>query len=505
MPASSPSVGAGLAALEARLAQDLAWLELPARPWVLPVPGQAASSFDVAIVGAGMAGLTAAAALRLAGIRTVCFDRAPAGFEGPWVTTARMETLRSPKHLTGPALGLPALTFRAWYEAIHGEAAWQALDKIPRPMWMDYLRWFRRVTGVEVRNGHEVRAVRPLPDDTGVELELRTPERTWCERFPRVVLASGRDGLGGAAVPDFAAALDRDRWAHSSDPFDAEALAGRRVVVIGGSASAMDCAATALEAGAAGVDLLIRRPVMPLVNKTKGAGYPGMVHGYLDLPDADKWRLRRYFNRVQVPPPRGSTLRVSRHPNARFHLGAPVLAAGQHGGGVWLDTPLGRFEADMVLLATGFRSDLPNRPELAAIAPAIRLWSERYQAPADDADEELAGMPDLGPAFEFRERSPGACPGLSRVHCFCYPAMMSHGALAGDIPAISEGAQRLARGMASLLLRDAFEAHLAAVQAYDDPELLGDEWRVAQRPSTSSEGMPAMNTGPDPSAPSSAA
>ena len=256
---------------------------------------------------------------------------------------------------------------------------------------------------------------------------------------------------------------------------------------------------------ATGVDLLIRRPVMPLVNKTKGAGYPGMVHGYLDLPDADKWRLRRYFNRVQVPPPRGSTLRVSRHPNARFHLGAPVLAAGQHGGGVWLDTPLGRFEADMVLLATGFRSDLPNRPELAAIAPAIRLWSERYQAPADDADEELAGMPDLGPAFEFRERSPGACPGLSRVHCFCYPAMMSHGALAGDIPAISEGAQRLARGMASLLLRDAFEAHLAAVQAYDDPELLGDEWRVAQRPSTSSEGMPAMNTGPDPSAPSSAA
>lgn len=502
-PLSSPP-GLGLAALEARLAQDLAWLELPARPWVLPAPGQAAATHDVAIVGAGMAGITAAAALRLAGIRAVCFDRAPAGFEGPWVTTARMETLRSPKHLTGPALGLPALTFRAWFEAIHGEAAWQALDKIPRPMWMDYLRWFRRVTGIEVRNGLEVSAVRPLPDEAGVELALTDGSRHWNERFSRVVLASGRDGLGGPAVPEFAAALDRGTWAHSSDAFDPAWLRGRRVIVIGGSASAMDCAATALEAGATGVDLLIRRAVMPLVNKTKGAGYPGMVHGYVDLPDEAKWRLRRYFNRVQVPPPRGSTLRVSRHANARFFLGAPVIAAGHGASGVWLETPVGRFEADVVLFATGFRSDFARRPELATIAPAIRLWADRYSAPADDADEELAGMPDLGSAFEFVERSPGACPGLSRVHCFCYPALMTHGALAGDIPAISEGAQRLARGMASLLLRDAFEAHFAAVQAYDDPELLGDEWRAAQRESSPTDGIPATNTGADPSAPSSA-
>lgn len=498
-----PSV-IGLAALEARLAQDLAWLELPARPWVLPEPGQTRAEHDVAIVGAGMAGITAAAALRLAGIRAVCLDRTPEGCEGPWVTTARMETLRSPKHLTGPALGLPALTFRAWFEAIHGVAAWQALDKIPRPMWMDYLRWFRRVMGVAVRNGCEVTAVRPLPGHGGVELALSASGRQWSERYPRVVLASGRDGLGGPFVPAFAAAFDRGVWAHSSDRFETDWLRGRRVVVIGGSASAMDCAATALEAGALGVDLLIRRSVMPLVNKTKGAGYPGMVHGYVDLPDADKWRLRRYFNRVQVPPPRGSTLRVSRHPNARFFLGAPVTDAGQSGALAWLQTPVGRFEADVVLFATGFGTDFARRPELSAIAPSIGLWSHRHRPAPDDADEELSGMPDLGPAFEFREREPGACPGLSRVHCFCYPAMMSHGALAGDIPAISEGAQRLARGMASLLLRDAFDAHLAAVQAYDDPELLGDEWREAQRPSASSEGMPATNTGADASAPSSA-
>ncbi|MGK9797804.1 FAD/NAD(P)-binding protein, partial [Salmonella enterica subsp. enterica] len=85
------------------------------------------------------------ATLKHLGIAARIFDRAPAGFEGPWATTARMETLRSPKQLTGPALGLPALTFRAWYEAQFGTAAWDALDKIPRLQWMDYLRWYRRV------------------------------------------------------------------------------------------------------------------------------------------------------------------------------------------------------------------------------------------------------------------------------------------------------------------------------------------------------------------------
>ncbi len=63
----------------------------------------------IAIIGAGIGGLAAAAALRLLGIdRVRVLDRARPGREGPWVTFARMETLRSPKALAGPALGLPA-------------------------------------------------------------------------------------------------------------------------------------------------------------------------------------------------------------------------------------------------------------------------------------------------------------------------------------------------------------------------------------------------------------
>ena len=85
----------------------------------------------------------------------------PMGFEGPWVTYARMETLRSPKVLTGPAAGIPSLTFRAWFVAQFGAMAWEALDKIPRVMWMDYLRWYRTVLALPVENDVEVRRIRP--------------------------------------------------------------------------------------------------------------------------------------------------------------------------------------------------------------------------------------------------------------------------------------------------------------------------------------------------------
>src|SRR3712207_5960678 len=59
----------GLDALEATLRRDLEFLELPGKPWVPPretVEGRPVA--DVAVIGAGMCGLAAAAALRLLGI-----------------------------------------------------------------------------------------------------------------------------------------------------------------------------------------------------------------------------------------------------------------------------------------------------------------------------------------------------------------------------------------------------------------------------------------------------
>jgi FAD-dependent urate hydroxylase len=480
---TSASAG-GLAALEARLAYELACLQLPAPRWTPERTHEGQPVADVAIVGAGMAGLALAAALVQRGLFVVVYDEAPVGLEGPWATTARMETLRSPKQLAGPALGIASLTFRAWFEAQLGNAAWEQLDKIPRLQWMDYLRWYRAVLALPVLNGHRVTDLLPHGDGR-VELRIEAEGRAMTAWARRVVIATGRAGLGGPSVPAFAEALPPERWAHSSDDNDYASLAKLRVGVVGAGASAMDSAATALEAGAAQVHLFVRRPDIPRVNKGKGASHPGFVQGYGRLPDDWKWRIRHYINQQQVPPPRNSTQRVSRHANAHFHVGVAIEGVNEQGGALQVRTSAGPIALDFLILATGFKVDWRQRPMLRHIASAIRLWKDRYQPPAGEEDAELAGSPDLGAAFEFQPRAGVECPGLERVHCFCYPATLSLGVITGDIPAISEGALQLADRLAALLYAEDIELHFARIEAFGEPELLGDEWVATPLPAPS--------------------
>ena len=478
------SSAGGLAALEARLAYELACLQLPAPRWTPERTHEGQRVADVAIVGAGMAGLALAAALVQRGVFVVVYDEAPAGMEGPWATTARMETLRSPKQLAGPALGIPSLTFRAWFEAQFGNAAWESLDKIPRLQWMDYLRWYRAVLALPVLNGHRVTDLLPHGDGR-VELHIEVEGRAMQAWARRVVIATGRAGLGGPSVPAFAESLSPERWAHSSDDDDYASLAGLRVGVVGAGASAMDSAATALEAGAAQVHLLVRRPDIPRVNKGKGATHPGFVQGYGRLPDDWKWRIRHYINQQQVPPPRNSTQRVSRHANAHFHLGVAIEGVSEEGGALQVRTSAGPLTLDFLIFATGFKVDWRQRPMLRHIASAIRLWKDRYQPHAGEEDAELAESPDLGAAFEFQPRAGADCSGLDRVHCFCYPATLSLGVITGDIPAISEGALQLADKLAALLYVEDIDEHFARIEAFGEPEIFGDEWVASPLPSSS--------------------
>ena len=238
----------------------------------------------------------------------------------------------------------------------------------------------------------------------------------------------------------------------------------------------MDVAATALESGAARVDLLVRRADLPRVNKGKGAGNPGMAHGFWSLPDEWKWRFRHYLNVQQVPPPHGSTLRVSAHTNAHFHLGAGVRSVTVRPDGVLrIDTAKGPMAVDAVIFSTGFRTNWALRPEFAQVAPHVRLWQDRFVPPEGEQDAELAESPDLGPLFEFQPKVPGACPGLERLHCFNYAGALSQGAGAGDIPQISDGAQRLARGLAARLLSEDAQHHFEAMGRYTEPELVGGD------------------------------
>jgi cation diffusion facilitator CzcD-associated flavoprotein CzcO len=276
MDAVAPDTESDLAQ---RVAHDLTCLGLPPSNWPATAMGpDGQPMLDVLVIGAGMCGIAAAAALIFKGVRNVAvIDAGADGSEGPWVTYARMLTLRSPKHLPGPALGIPSLTFRAWYEATRGYAEWKALYKIPNDVWQAYLTWLKRVLALPVRNGVAALALQPADDHVAVPLS-----DGGLLRARRVVVATGRGGTGGPYVPDFVApALVPDLAAHTASPIDFARLRGARVAVIGGGASAWDNAATALEAGAASVDQYVRRPVLPQVNKGRGPATTGYFEGWI--------------------------------------------------------------------------------------------------------------------------------------------------------------------------------------------------------------------------------
>lgn len=479
---TKPQDATGLDALEAQLRRDLDWLILPAPAWTPAMTHpETGSVLDVAVIGAGMLGLTASFALRRAGLTNIiAYDKAPEGLEGPWITYARMRTLRSPKILTGPAMGMGALTYRAWHEARFGIEAWNAMDKIPRPLWMEYLTWYRKVLGVAVQNGTEVLSV---ADDDGL---FRLTFKNHPPRHARkLVLATGRDGLGAPHIPDFVRQLPKDRYAHTAEAIDFAALKGRDVALVGAGASAMDNAASALEAGARSVRLFVRRPALPAINKLTGIGCPGLTLGYHKLPDLWKWRFQHYNESCQNPPPRDSVLRVTKHPNAFIHLSCPVLATAPVGEKVRVTTARGDWTGDFLILGTGFAVDLASRTELKGLSENILLWRDMFEPPADMPSEFLLNHPYLGEGFAFREREEGKTPILRHLHCFNNAAMLSQGKNSGDIPAVSDGAMRLAEAIATDLFGADVEHHWRRLQDFVTPELRGDEYVGADFPAQS--------------------
>ena len=83
-----------LAALEARILALLPSADSDGRSSVPPCRHPSGMpDYDVVIVGAGQAGLSAAFALARASVsNTLLIDRNPAGQEGPWPSYARMPT-----------------------------------------------------------------------------------------------------------------------------------------------------------------------------------------------------------------------------------------------------------------------------------------------------------------------------------------------------------------------------------------------------------------------------
>jgi len=455
-----------LASLVKLARQELAQLNFPPNNWVPPKDGpDGRPLLDALVVGGGMCGQTALFALQREGLRNVrCVDREPYGREGPWATFARMDILRSPKHLTGPDLGVAALTYRAWHEAKYGTEHWQKLHKIPRLDWAEYLLWVRETAGLTVENDVEV---------TGLDLQPGCVRATVGERHiysRKIILALGRDGSGDLRWPEFETFNPERRGArvfHSADDIDFKALAGRRVGILGIGSSAFDNAGEALEAGAAQVTMFARRPHMPQVNKSKWTAFRGFQHGFSSLDDASRWRFYTYIFSEQVPPPYESVLRCEKHPGFAVRFGEGWNDVCEDSNQITVKTPRQSHAFDAVIVCTGFEVNLLERPEIASFRDAIDTWGNHV--PEDEATRfpEEARFPYLGDAFQLR----GKEAALGRIHVFNHGSTLSHGALGGDIPGIEVGATRLAQGIARDLFLEDAETHWQRLQAHNEDEM----------------------------------
>jgi cation diffusion facilitator CzcD-associated flavoprotein CzcO len=460
-----------LVALEAQVRDDLAKTSHPSAPWLAPKTGQDGKpALDVLIVGGGQSGLaTAFGLLRSQVTNILIIDKAEAGKEGPWLSYARMHTLRSPRDFTGPDLDIPSLTYQSWHEARFGKEDWQALDLIPRELWAEYLLWFRRAAGLTVRNACELLEITPAADEL-LAAKVACDGATETLYVRKIVLATGQEAMGNWTIPEPLRHLPSARVARTSDAIDFDALAGKTVVVVGAGATAFDNAAMALEAGAADVQLLCRRAEIQVIQPYRWLTFCGFLRHFCDLDDAWRWRFMRAILELREGFPQATYDRCARFPNFHLHEGSPITAARETGEGIELQTPRGVLPAHFVICGTGMEIDFAERPELKNFAANIATWADRYTPPEDEQSPRLGRYPYLADDYALTERVAGVTPWIANVHLFAFASTMSFGPSGSSINAMTTAIPKLVYGLTRGLFRADVERHWNSFKAYNVPQ-----------------------------------
>jgi hypothetical protein len=458
--------------LNARVKADLEMLAYGAPTWVKPRIHPDGHVHDVIIVGGGQCGLGAAFGLlreRISNILVI--DENPPGGEGPWDTYARMITLRSPKHLTGIDMGVPSLTFRAFWEAQHGAEGWALLDKAPRGEWMKYLRWFRDVLALPVRN--ETRLTLVEPHQGLYRLHVEGGDRLLARK---VVLATGIQGGGEWHVPPMIAqGVPRALYAHTSELIDFAALAGKRIGILGGGASSFDNAQHALKAGVGEAHVFMRRKDLPRINPIRHMEASGLIDRFSILSDADKYAVMAAFFRHNQPPTNDTFDRACALSGFHLHLGAPWTAVAERDGQALVTTPEGEHVFDLLVVSTGLVTDPALRPELRLIEPGILRWRDTFVPPPEMANALIDAHPYLGEDFAFLGRNPEAEPVVGGIFPFNYSALINFGISASALSGLKQALPKLVKGVADGLFLDDRAEMLEAYFAYAEPEFIG-QW-----------------------------
>jgi putative flavoprotein involved in K+ transport len=238
------------------------------------------SSGNVTVLGAGAAGLAAAAQLQAHGVDCVVLERGP-GVATSW--RGRYDRLRL--HTTRRFSGLPGLAIPREY------GRWVRRDDLVR-----YLEAYAERFGIEVRTGTTVERIKPGAEDRWSLRLADGSEHT----TGTVVVATGY--LHTPVVPQWPG---RDEWPgtliHSAQYRNAEPFRGQDVLVAGIGNSGAEIASDLAEGGAASVSLAVRTP--PHIVRRARAGWPAQLNGILlgGLPERIFNPMAAAMSRLEVP------------------------------------------------------------------------------------------------------------------------------------------------------------------------------------------------------------
>ncbi|MFP3917815.1 FAD-dependent oxidoreductase [Lysinibacillus telephonicus] len=462
--------------LNEQVRRDLSYISHIGTDWVKPVVHTEGHVYDVAIVGGGQSGLCTAFGLKRERITNITIlDENPAGIEGPWITYARMVTLRTPKHLPSIDLGIPSLTFQSWWIAQHGQESWDRMEKVPREEWMNYLKWYREVLELPVQNEVKVELIEPIGEKL-YRLHLSgNGAKSNSILTRKVVLATGIQGGGEWHVPDIIKkALPKSLYAHTSEAIDFETLKGKKVGILGGGASAFDNANFALSTGAKEVHTFVRRKEMVRINPMRILEQSGIIERYHTLNDAEKYTAMAHFFKINQPPTNDTFNRASSSEGFELHLDSPWLEVKETEEGAYVRTPHETFIFDYLIISTGLVTDPALRPELKAVEQYITRWGDVYKASPEIANTLIDAHPYLSRGFAFVPNSEEGKAALYGLFAFNYSALISCGISASALSGIRFAIPKLISAIADELFQDDKKEILKDYYEYNIIEFTGN-------------------------------
>ncbi len=364
---------------------------------------------DLLVIGAGPYAYSAAAGARDAGIDTTVVG-VPMSF---WREQMPVDMfLRS-----GPDWHLDPAgehTFAAYFEDRGLRRA--DLDPVPIGVFLDHTDWFREQKGFDV----DQRLVDGLQVDASGEGFVATMEDGATITADKVLAAPGIRNF--VTLPAWHEGVPEHRRAHTCDLVDFDALAGARVVVIGGRQSAYEWAALLCDHGAAAVDVVHRHPtpafervswefVNPYVEQTlaQGGWWRGLSADEQRAIALEFWQVGRLTLEPWLTPRLKPDV-VTVHPDTEVvdvEEGDETTVLGLTDGT--------RLTADFVVFASGYRAAIGRVPYLEpllddlAVADGFPQLTEGFETSVPGLYlTGFASTRDFGPFYGFTKGCPSS-------------------------------------------------------------------------------------------------